>query len=374
MDKNNKTKVLFLIQLPPPIHGASSMNNFIKTSTLINNQYSTKHINISAASELSDIGKLRKGKIFDFLGMYLNVLKELVVNRPNLVYLTISPTGAAFYKDAIFAQIVKIFKVKIVYHLHGQGINNVINSSKNKFRIYKYVFKSANIIILSRLLLFDILKIRDPSKEVFILPNGIPKNITALPERKINGSPKEIRILYLSNYVPAKGALLALKAFHSILKKGDKPVTFELFGGISNQAYFDSIKDYIRENKLEAHVSINSGIYGEEKIRKMKTCDIFLFPSRFERECFPLSIIEAMMCGLCIVSTTIGAIPELVLENNCGLLSKPNDLEELTAILSIIIENDELREKYSKNSLKSFENKYQLKVFENSLINIINKT
>ncbi len=372
MDNNNKVKVLFLVQLPPPVHGASLMNTFIKTSALINNHFSTKHINISAANELSDIGKLRKRKIFNFLGMYFKVLKELVVNRPNLVYLTISPTGAAFYKDAIFAQMVKLFKVKIVYHLHGQGIYKVINSSKNKYRIYKYVFKSADIIILSKMLLFDIIKVRDVSKNVFILPNGIPKSVITFPERNHNGSPKEIRILYLSNYIPAKGALLALKAFHSILMQSNKPVSFELFGGISNQAYFDSIKDYVRENKLEAHVSINSGIYGEEKIRKMETCDIFLFPSRFE--CFPLSIIEAMMCGLCIVSTAVGAIPELVLENNCGLLSKPEDLEELTSILSMIVENDDLREKYSKNSLKSFENKYQMEAFENSLINIINKT
>lgn len=372
MDNNNKVKVLFLVQLPPPVHGASLMNTFIKTSALINNHFSTKHINISAANELSDIGKLRKRKIFNFLGMYFNVLKELVVNRPNLVYLTISPTGAAFYKDAIFAQMVKLFKVKIVYHLHGQGIYKVINSSKNKYRIYKYVFKSADIIILSKMLLFDIIKVRDVSKNVFILPNGIPKSVITFPERNHNGSLKEVRILYLSNYIPAKGALLTLKAFHSILKQSNKPVSFELFGGISNQAYFDSIKDYVRENKLEAHVSINSGIYGEEKIRKMETCDIFLFPSRFE--CFPLSIIEAMMCGLCIVSTAVGAIPELVLENNCGLLSKPEDLEELTSILSMIVENDDLREKYSKNSLKSFENKYQMEAFENSLINIINKT
>ncbi|GEM67416.1 glycosyl transferase [Sphingobacterium mizutaii NBRC 14946 = DSM 11724] len=348
------------------------MNTFIKTSALINNHFSTKHINISAANELADIGKLRKRKIFNFLGMYFKVLKELMVNRPNLVYLTISPTGAAFYKDAIFAQMVKLFKVKIVYHLHGQGIYKVINSSKNKYRIYKYVFKSADIIILSKMLLFDIIKVRDVSKNVFILPNGIPKSVITFPERNHNGSPKEIRILYLSNYIPAKGALLALKAFHSILMQSNKPVSFELFGGISNQAYFDSIKDYVRENKLEAHVSINSGIYGEEKIRKMETCDIFLFPSRFE--CFPLSIIEAMMCGLCIVSTAVGAIPELVLENNCGLLSKPEDLEELTSILSMIVENDDLREKYSKNSLKSFEDKYQMEAFENSLINIINKT
>lgn len=372
MDNNNKVKVLFLVQLPPPVHGASLMNTFIKTSALINNHFSTKHINISAANELADIGKLRKRKIFNFLGMYFNVLKELMVNRPNLVYLTISPTGAAFYKDAIFAQMVKLFKVKIVYHLHGQGIYKVINSSKNIYRIYKYVFKSADIIILSKMLLFDIIKVRDVSKNVFILPNGIPKSVITFPERNHNGSPKEIRILYLSNYIPAKGALLALKAFHSILKQSNKLVSFELFGGISNQAYFDSIKDYVRENKLEAHVSINSGIYGEEKIRKMETCDIFLFPSRFE--CFPLSIIEAMMCGLCIVSTAVGAIPELVLENNCGLLSKPEDLEELTSILSMIVENDDLREKYSKNSLKSFENKYQMEAFENSLINIINKT
>ncbi|SDL05015.1 colanic acid biosynthesis glycosyltransferase WcaL [Sphingobacterium mizutaii] len=372
MDNNNKVKVLFLVQLPPPVHGASLMNTFIKTSALINNHFSTKHINISAANELADIGKLRKRKIFNFLGMYFKVLKELMVNRPNLVYLTISPTGAAFYKDAIFAQMVKLFKVKIVYHLHGQGIYKVINSSKNKYRIYKYVFKSADIIILSKMLLFDIIKVRDVSKNVFILPNGIPKSVITFPERNHNGSPKEIRILYLSNYIPAKGALLALKAFHSILMQSNKPVSFELFGGISNQAYFDSIKDYVRENKLEAHVSINSGIYGEEKIRKMETCDIFLFPSRFE--CFPLSIIEAMMCGLCIVSTAVGAIPELVLENNCGLLSKPEDLEELTSILSMIVENDDLREKYSKNSLKSFEDKYQMEAFENSLINIINKT
>ncbi len=367
----NKPKILFLVQLPPPVHGASMMNNYIISSKLINNQFRTKHIDISAASNLSDIGKIRRSKIFSFFWKYLLLLKELTINRPNLVYLTISPTGNAFYKDSIFALIVKFFRVKIVYHLHGQGIYKVVNSSKKNFLLYKYVFKSADLIILSKMLLFDILKVRDVNKEVFILPNGIPKS-PSNTGKIINGAEKRIRIIYLSNFVPAKGAFLALKAFHRILNQSRKPLSFELFGGISDQSYYDSIKEYIKENKLEDHVSIHSGIYGDEKIRKMKSCDIFLFPTRFE--CFPLSIIEAMMCGLCIVSSAVGAIPELVLENNCGLLSKPEDLEELTSILSMIIENDELREKYSKNSLISYENKYQMEAFENSLIQIIKKT
>ena len=102
----------------------------------------------------------------------MKVFFEILFNRPSLCYFALSTTGAAFYKDFFIVLLLKIFKVKIVFHLHNKGINKAAKNIINKY-IYKFVFANTNVILLSPKLYVDIERFIS-IRHVFIVPNGVP--------------------------------------------------------------------------------------------------------------------------------------------------------------------------------------------------------
>ena len=69
--------------------------------------------------------------------------------------------------------------------------------------------------------------------------------------------------------------------------------------------------------------------------------DVFVLPSRYEG--FPLSIVEAMLAGVPVVSTDVGSVPEAVLPGRTGLLVQPDDSAGLAAALGDLLGDEERR-------------------------------
>lgn len=74
--------------------------------------------------------------------------------------------------------------------------------------------------------------------------------------------------------------------------------------------------------------------------------DIFVLPSFSEG--LPLSVLEGMAQGLPIVATTVGGIPEVVTQNQEGILVPPKDAEALADALAQVVQNPELRRTLGK--------------------------
>ena len=59
-----KPKLLFLVQLPPPVHGASMMNQYLVKSQELNNEYDITTVNLDFAESIADIGKISLKKVY----------------------------------------------------------------------------------------------------------------------------------------------------------------------------------------------------------------------------------------------------------------------------------------------------------------------
>ncbi len=102
-----KQKILFIMHMPPPVHGAAMVGQYIHDSKLFNEKFEGHYINLTTAKNLQDIGKVGFRKFVDFVMLLCRIRKNLSAIRPDLVYVTPNACGGTFYKDYIVVQMIK---------------------------------------------------------------------------------------------------------------------------------------------------------------------------------------------------------------------------------------------------------------------------
>ncbi|HEX2982518.1 MAG TPA: glycosyltransferase, partial [Ignavibacteriales bacterium] len=78
------------------------------------------------------------------------------------------------------------------------------------------------------------------------------------------------------------------------------------------------------------------------------SADLFLIPS--QSESFGLSALEAMACGLPVVSSSVGGLPELIKHNETGYIAEIGDMDRMARYAIELLTNDRKYELFSKNS------------------------
>ena len=97
--------------------------------------------------------------------------------------------------------------------------------------------------------------------------------------------------------------------------------------------------------------------------------DIFCISSLDDN--FPTTVLEAMACGIPVVGFHVGGIPEQVRED-CGILVNPKDSEALGRALEKLLNDDELRKKFSENCRKRVLQNYTIEKFTDNYIKVYN--
>ena len=90
---SSKLNILFIMHMPPPIHGAAMMGKYIYDSELINTTFNCHCINLTTAKRLQDIGKGGIGKLWKFICLLITIIKEVKRIKPQLVYVTPNSCG-----------------------------------------------------------------------------------------------------------------------------------------------------------------------------------------------------------------------------------------------------------------------------------------
>ena len=112
--------------------------------------------------------------------------------------------------------------------------------------------------------------------------------------------------------------------------------------------------------------------YGGEKELFWKDADIFVFPTYYHNECFPLVILEAMEQGLPVISTNEGGIPDIIDNGNSGYTVEKNNPMDLASAIELLIKDLELCISMGKAGRKLFEENFTEEVFEKKMKECLN--
>jgi glycosyltransferase involved in cell wall biosynthesis len=357
--KQKKNAVLLFIKTPPPVTGATLMNQRVHDSKLLREHFSIRSICISYMQKRTDMGKWQVKKFFGILYVLSRLIYELSRHRPAFVYFQLSPHRVAFIRDLIFVSVIKLFGIKILYHLHGKGIKE--NAEKKwKKLLYQYAFKKSDIICLSKLLIYDIEDVF--SGQIHIVPNGIPdiSNTASSREKEKHDYPK---ILFLSNLIKAKGLFDFIESLRILKNKG---LSFEgIIVGSEADVTQCELLQQIERKGLKKHVQYLGPKYGEDKSEVLRQSDIMVFPST--NETFGNVILEAMQHSTPVIASNITSIPEIIDHNKTGFLVEPNSPQQIATKLELLINNPELRISLGQAGRKKYEETYTLQHFEQKM-------
>jgi len=358
--------ILLLLKLPPPITGTTAMNQLVVNNPLLKKKYNINTIKISYSKEYSKIGKQKPFKLIIFCKIWLKTLSRLLILKPQIVYFQISPLGIAFYRDLFFVILTKSFKAKLILHLHGKGINEVIKNSRIKKIIYKIAFNNTFVICLSKNIMNDIVGIYN--RIPFIVNNGIPITIKNEDDNGIKKNNDVVVILYISNIRKQKGIYDFIKLCNN-LKNQYVPFTARIIGQERDMTKTELVQ-LIKDKHLNKHVFYLGPKFGKEKTDEYSKADILVHPAY--NEAWGLVLLEAMEASLPIVSTYEGSIPYIVQNNYTGYLCKKGDVNCLTEKVLSLINNPEKRARMGKNGRKRFMEKFTAEHFNQNIYNVFN--
>lgn len=266
--------------------------------------------------------------------------------------------------DMAALRYVSKWKVPFVLTYHGDGQENIGNfirntsvSFYNRYVLDKFMSRADVIISPSKHYIDESRFLGKYRDKTVVIPNGI--NIDDFDVlysrercREKLGLPIDSKIiLFVGTLIQHKGHGVLLKAVPKILKNiPNAKLVFVGDGGMKEE-----LERICKRLNVEKHVKF-AGFVGDisKKPLYYRAADVFVLPSTGP-ELFGIVNLEAMACGIPIVASKIGGIPDIVKDGENGLLVPPRNSKVLADAIIYLLENEDIREKMGKNGREKVE-------------------
>lgn len=211
-----------------------------------------------------------------------------------------------------------------------------------------------------------------PPEKIAVHRMGIALSQFPLPRRRVARGDDGVRLLSVSRLVEKKGLEYAIRAVAALRAGTDRSVEYRILGDGPLRGRLETL---VRELGVDDIVKL-VGASDQAGVRAaMRGTDIFVAPSVVaedgDMEGIPVSIMEAMACGLPVVSTIHSGIPELVRDKVSGYLVPERDPDALSRALRRLVEDPRLRRKMGMAGRGVVERSYDLDALNDRLVELL---
>lgn len=289
----------------------------------------------------------------------VNVVKQYQIDLLHVHYAI--PHAYAGYMAKQMLQSEGI-SLPMVTTLHGTDITLVGSHPFYKPAVTFSINNSDVVTSVSQSLKDDTNRLFDITNDIIVVPNFIDMAKHVNPytdcQRDLMAEPHERIITHISNLRPVKRVPDVIEIFDRINKK--VPSRLLIVGEGPDKEACEAL---CVEKGIEEKVAFLGNSHEVDKI--LCFTDLFILPS--EKESFGLAALEAMACGVPVISTNTGGVPEVNVQGVSGFLSDIGDIEEMSANGISILSSDDTLAKFkvqAKEVAKRFDTAKVVPLYE----------
>ena len=303
-----------------------------------------------------------------------NILSSIEKSNADLVCFQFGFLAAMIGND--------IFKIKnhiCIIH-HGTDINMALENKPYLNRL-KVVWKKAKkIIFVSKFLMDVAISLGCPKEKSSVIYLGVPIKNNKIKSTSQCDSKNNFKFVCVGRMVPVKNHINLLRAFSKVVHESHEAPTLILIGDGELRGL---IQKEVEHLGIKNNIQLLGSLSNEEvyNIFTLSNCVVLVSKIHIKKgetrqeEGLPISLLEGASCGLPMIGSKTGGIPEIIDEGVNGFLVDPLDVDAIKNAMIYMIENREEACEMGKNAKRSviekFDYKKQTMEYEKAFLNII---
>lgn len=296
------------------------------------------------------------------------ILKQETVS---LVQTSTSLGWFSLFRDGLFLRYASGRGIKTIVFFRGWDLKFEKKLNQRFLWLFRFFFFQTDAAIVLASSFSDKLKNWGYNKPVYIETTIVDESLCnidldyILNKRKEVYSNKRVKLLFLARVEKAKGIYEAIETYR-ILQSINSEFIFELtIAGAGRE--LENVKKNIEFNPKD-RIYLLGNVSGDKKREAFLNSDIYLFPSYSEG--MPNSVLEAMAFGLPVISSNVGAIPDIIENGVNGFVCDQIIVSYFIENIQKLLQNEALMQSICKNNYFKAREKYTTSNVLNRVENI----
>jgi glycosyltransferase involved in cell wall biosynthesis len=293
------------------------------------------------------------------IGLALQLTRLLITFNPDIVHIR-SSASLGLIRDLVLITLARLARSEVHLSLHFGRIPDLARRSNWEWRLLLLACTmTGHAEVLDRRSA-AVLQQACRSCEVAETVNGIScRWVDSIvgPCPRTNTEQQRPRLVFVGNVLAAKGVAELVRACARI---DDIEFDLELIGPVGYEMKRE-LQALAAPRKDGRWLSFAGSVSREAAVEKIASADVFVLPSYSEG--FPVSLLEAMACGVAVVATEVGAIPEIlagVEGERAGIIVPPRDCESLALALKQLLADPLARAELGSAARRKCEAEYDI--------------
>lgn len=250
-------------------------------------------------------------------------------------------SGRAFYWAELAGHLAKFMNKRLVLWLHGGLLPEFYKRPSARKRVDQLFKKADRIVAPSRYLAAAF---ESAGHAVEVTPHALPIIGQYLFRQRVSCRP---RLMWLRAFHPIYNPLLAVRTV-ALLRQTYPDIQLLMCGPVNDQATLAAVRNEASRLGVEGSIEL-PGPISKERI-KQEGCEYDILLNTPVIDNTPVSVIESLAMGMCVVSTNVGGIPYLLEHEHNALLVPSDNPEEMATAVRRILTEPELAGRLSHNA------------------------
>ena len=340
----DRPRVLVVGPLPPPLGGVQLLVEMLLRSSL-SRDHNLRVVNTSKGVLRWAVETPTWRTVPSFVRDLFALAAALARFRPDLVIVHAAPSPSIL-RDWVFMLLARSWGCRVVCHYRGT-LHTRFPAAETRFgrAAGRMIMRPAHRVIAlgpTYRARFAVAWKRDG---IEWSPNVA--DVAAL--RRVAGDPRgpwlapgERGVLFMGRLSRPRGIDVLFDAIPAVLARHPE-ARIVLAGVAETAAQEPRLRAEVARRGVAERVTFLGSLEGAERARAWASASVFVAPSRIEA--FPLVIPEAMACGVPMVVSAVGAIPDFVRDGEDGFLVPPGDPAALADRIGRLLDDEPLRQR-----------------------------